>query len=110
MWTKQIKNILKLEPEQALKNGNPNPLKEIEFWKNKSQNLDSIHEQLQSEDINKILKFLLQSKSTYYEPFKVIENQVLQAKIEANDSYKFIAVLEEWFHKLLGIRDFTKMY
>jgi len=31
MWTKQIKNILKLEPEQALKNGNPNPLKEIEF-------------------------------------------------------------------------------
>jgi dynein heavy chain len=43
MWTKQIKNILKLEPEQALKNGHPNPKVEINFWKNKSENLDSIH-------------------------------------------------------------------
>jgi dynein heavy chain len=46
MWTKQIKNILKLEPEQALKHGHPNPLVEIAFWKNKSENLDSIHQQL----------------------------------------------------------------
>lgn len=29
-WTKQIKNVLKLEPEQALKNGNnPGPMTEL---------------------------------------------------------------------------------
>ena len=42
-WTKQIKNVLKLEPEQALKQGNnPGPLVEIEFWENKAANLNSI--------------------------------------------------------------------
>lgn len=44
-WTKQIKNVLKLEPEQVLKNGDdPGPLKELEFWENKAANLNSIHE------------------------------------------------------------------
>ena len=32
-WTKQIKNVLKQEPEQVLKYGNdPGPLTELEFW------------------------------------------------------------------------------
>lgn len=45
-WTKQIKNVLKLEPEQALKqaNNDPGPMTEIEFWKNKAENLNSIFE------------------------------------------------------------------
>lgn len=42
-WTKQIKNVLKLEPEQLLKQGNdPGPLTEIQFWNNKMQNLNLI--------------------------------------------------------------------
>jgi len=42
-WSKQIRNVLKLDPETALKSGNhPDPLVEIDFWKSKSQNLDSI--------------------------------------------------------------------
>jgi dynein heavy chain len=46
-WTKQIKNVLKQEPEQVLKYGNdPGPLTELEFWQNKSDNLNSIHDQL----------------------------------------------------------------
>jgi dynein heavy chain len=44
-WTKQIKNILKLEPEQALKQGNdPGPLTELELWEKKANNLNSIYE------------------------------------------------------------------
>ena len=36
-WTRQIKNILKLEPEQILKgNLNPGPGMEVEFWQNKA--------------------------------------------------------------------------
>ena len=42
-WTRQIKNVLKQDPESALKNGNhPDPLTELKFWKDKSENLDSI--------------------------------------------------------------------
>ena len=36
-WTKQIKNVLKQDPENALKKGNhPDPLTELDFWQNKS--------------------------------------------------------------------------
>lgn len=47
-WTKQIKRILKQDPEKLLKHGsNPTPDKEIEFWKSKAANLNSIFTQLQ---------------------------------------------------------------
>jgi dynein heavy chain len=42
-WSKQIKHVLKQDPENALKNGNnPSPMEELNFWKNKSENLNSI--------------------------------------------------------------------
>ena len=54
-WTKQIKNVLKLDPEHALKKGDhPGPLAEIEFWDAKSKHLNSIQEQLQGEKIRKV--------------------------------------------------------
>ena len=65
-WSKQIKNVLKQDPEMALKSGgDPSPLVEIDFWRNKAENLNSIHKQLQSEKIRRVLKFLMQNKSTY---------------------------------------------
>lgn len=76
-WTKQIKNVLKQDPESALKNGNhPDPLIEIDFWRNKSENLNSICQQLNSERIKKVLKFLEQNKSTYTGPFSKLQKEV----------------------------------
>ena len=64
-WTKQIKAELRKDPETALKKAvHPDPLTELNFWKNKSQNLNSICEQLAGERIKKVLKFLEQNKST----------------------------------------------
>jgi len=49
-----------------LKYGNdPGPLIELEFWQNKADNLNSIHEQLQSVEVKNILRFLEGNKSTY---------------------------------------------
>ena len=40
-WTKQIKSVLKREPEQLLSEPtNPGPLEELDFWKSKSDNLN----------------------------------------------------------------------
>jgi dynein heavy chain len=60
--------------------------------------------------VKKILKFLLQSKSTYYDPFKKLEEEVKQAKIEANDSYTYVSILETWFDELMNCTDFTKLH
>ncbi len=72
-WMKQIKNVLKLEPEMALKQGkDPGPLVELDFWENKMKNLNSIYEQLQSAEVQSILRFLEENKSTYTKPFDKI--------------------------------------
>jgi len=69
-WTKQIKNVLKQDPEIAFKDGkHPDPTAELKFWEHKSSNLNSICEQLASDRIKKVLKFLDQNKSTYTNPF-----------------------------------------
>ena len=42
-WTKQIKNVLKLDPDGLLKQGmHPTPDMEIEFWKSKAANLNAV--------------------------------------------------------------------
>ena len=100
-WTKQIKNVLKQDPETALKQGqDPGPLVEIDFWNNKAENLNSIHLQLQSEKISKVLKFLEQNKSTYTNQFSKLKKEVKSARQEANDNYKYLKTLQPLFYEL----------
>jgi len=100
-WTRQIKNVLKQDPESALKSGNhPDPLTEITFWKNKSENLNSICQQLSSEKIKKVLKFLEQNKSTYTGPFSKLQKEVQIARSEANENYKYLQTLVDLFNEL----------
>jgi dynein heavy chain len=65
-------------------------LTEIEFWKNKSDNLNAICEQLNSERIKKVLKFLEQNKSTSTGPFSKLQKEVQAARSEANENYKYL--------------------
>jgi len=100
-WTKQIKNVLKLEPEQALKAGNnPGPLTELDFWKHKAENLDSIFAQLNSPEVVHIMQFLEGNKSTYTKPFAKLQTEVCQQRIEANNNSLFLQTLRENFQKL----------
>lgn len=65
-WTRQIKGVLKQDPEAALKAGqHPAPDAELAFWKTKAGNLNAVFSQLQSERIRRVLQFLDTSKSTY---------------------------------------------
>lgn len=98
-WTKQIKNVLKQDPESALKGDkHPDPLTEVEFWKNKSDNLNAICDQLNSERIKKVLKFLEQNKSTYTGPFSKLQKEVQAARTEANENYKYLQTLVTLFN------------
>ena len=101
-WTKQIKAELRKDPEAALKKAvHPDPLTELNFWKNKSQNLNSICEQLAGERIKKVLKFLEQNKSTQTSAFSKLQKEVHIARIEADENYKFLQTLEQYFFKLV---------
>lgn len=100
-WQKQIKNVLKQDPENSLKSGaHPLPTTEIEFWRSKSENLNSICVQLNSERIKKVLKFLEQNKSTYTSPFSKLQKEVQIAQKEANENHKYLQTLGELFYQL----------
>ncbi|RHY34022.1 hypothetical protein DYB32_001197 [Aphanomyces invadans] len=103
IWTKQVKNILKLDPEMLLNNHtkdkaprNPGPSEENRFWIAKSRNLNSIFDQLQSDSIRKVLQYLDMSKSTYNIPFAKLCKEVFHARAEANDNVLFLAPLLPW--------------
>lgn len=102
-WTKQIKMVLKMDPESRLKLGtNPSPDQEIAFWRVKAANLNSIFNQLQSDRIRKVLRVLDASKSTYCNPFAKLCKEVFSARIEANDNVRYLVMLEPWIEKLLS--------
>jgi dynein heavy chain, axonemal len=108
-WTKQIRSVLKQDPESQLKQGmHPTPDVEIEFWKNKAANLNSIFEQLQGPRIRRVLRALDQSKSTYCTTFARLCKEVFTARMEANDNTKYLRTLEVWFQSLNGEDDFPK--
>ena len=100
-WTKQIKNVLKQDPEGLLKQGmHPTPDVEIEFWKTKASNLNAIFDQLQSVAVRKVLKQLDGAKSTYCTPFAKLCKEVFTARVEANDNVKYLRTLETWFDRM----------
>jgi dynein heavy chain, axonemal len=101
LWTKQIKNVLRLDPEYLfLNNAHPGPLNEIDFWKSKARHLNSIFDQLQSKKIRRILKVLDQSKSTYNAPFAKLCKEIFYARAEANNIIKFLRPLIPWFEAM----------
>ena len=109
-WTRQIKNVLKSDPEAALKDGaNPGPLVEIEFWMSRANDLNSILEQLSSERIKKVIKILELSKSTYSPAFNQLCKEIAIARLEANDNVKFLKALRPYLEKLSLMDDFPKL-
>ena len=109
-WTRQIKNVLKSDPEAALKDGaNPGPLVEIEFWNSRANDLNSIIEQLSSERIKKVIKILELSKSTYSPAFNRLCKEIVIARLEANDNVKFLKALRPYLEKLSLMDDFAKL-
>jgi dynein heavy chain len=41
----------------VVQGSNPGPLAELDFWKTKAENLNSIYDQLQGEKVQKVTRF-----------------------------------------------------
>ena len=108
-WTRQIKDVLRLDPETVLKSGgHPGPVAEVDFWQNKAKNLNSIHEQLSSDKVRKVIKVLEVTKSTYFPAFNRLCKEVAQARMEANDNKVYLGSVEALITKL-GNDSFTEI-
>ena len=48
----------------------PGPLAELDFWKERAGNLETIHEQLAGERVQKVVRVLQLAGSTYHPAFE----------------------------------------
>ena len=109
-WTHQIKEVIKSSSSAPLEEGlNPGPIVEIDFWAAKTANLNSIHQQLTDEKIQKISKVLQASKSTYYPAFQMIFDEVVFALEEASDINTYLKALRPQVEKLAGAGELIEL-
>ena len=101
-WTKQIKNVLKSDPDEPLKQGlHVGPETELNFWTERANNLNSIHQQLLGESVQKIVTVLKLAHSTYHPAYLRLADEVEKAKARANDNVKLLAPLKPRLEKVL---------
>eukprot|EP00731_Ephydatia_muelleri_P036494 Em0265g1a len=85
-WSHQIRNVLSKSSAQPLLEGKtPGPLVEIDFWKARRADLESILDQLYSEKVLKMSSLLEKSMSSYYPAYKAMVTSVVEAQDEARD-------------------------
>ncbi|XXQ31198.1 Dynein heavy chain, cytoplasmic [Plasmodiophora brassicae] len=109
-WSKQIKAVLKLDPESLIKSGlHPSPLAELDFWAAKSANLNSIHAQITASPMRAVLSALESVQSTLGAQFDRLGAEVVSAKAEANENSKYLSTLRTYFQRLNEELDFPKL-
>lgn len=104
-WTNQIKSVLRLDPDEPLKRGeHPGPEVELAFWSERIGNLNAIHEQLQSDAVQKVVQVLQLARSTYHPAYVRLHSEVAKARTQANDNVSYLSVLQPRLDKMLNRR------
>ncbi|XP_009976195.1 PREDICTED: dynein heavy chain 9, axonemal-like, partial [Tauraco erythrolophus] len=85
-WSYQIQRALKKESSEPLLQGsNPNPKVELEFWKNRCDDLECIYHQLRTRKVRNMMEVLERVESSYIPAFKDMLMDVEAALAEAQD-------------------------
>ncbi|KAI5106110.1 dynein heavy chain 11, axonemal, partial [Silurus meridionalis] len=109
-WAHLIQKVLKEDSAELLLKGlNPGPRTELDFWRSRRNNIENIHEQLQSPPIQKMVRILEVADSSYYPSFRALTKDVYDALQEARDVDLYLEQLQpvlSCFEK----RDFSSIH
>lgn len=88
-WSHQIQSVLKKNSAQQLLDGkNPGPLVEVEFWKDRVGDLESVMDQLITDKAQKMSALLQKTQSTYY---PALQNMVSYLWLTSPPNYIYIS-------------------
>ncbi|KFQ91060.1 Dynein heavy chain 9, axonemal, partial [Nipponia nippon] len=94
-WSYQIQEALKKESSEPLLQGsNPNPKVELEFWKNRCDDLECIYNQLRTRKVRNMMEVLERVESSYVPAFKSMLMDVEAALAEAQDIHLHLMPLK----------------
>lgn len=87
----------------------PGPITELDFWTERAANLNSVHEQLTGDKIQKVVQVLQAASSTYHPAFERLFQEVERARTEANENVKFLKPLRKYLTKLEEMDEFPAL-
>ncbi|VDD80599.1 unnamed protein product [Mesocestoides corti] len=93
-WTRQIKEVLNSQSALDEDEGT-GPLNEIEYWKNRCDDLTGIGKQLDNKNIIKIVQILTIAKSSYITAFIRLSEEIKKNSSEAQDNLKFLLTMKD---------------
>lgn len=75
---------------------NPSPLAEIEYWRERYLTLNNLNEQLNAQNVQKILKIYNRKDDS----INNLKDHLMKSNIEAKDNVRFLTTLERHFKNL----------
>ncbi|XP_078061855.1 dynein axonemal heavy chain 2-like, partial [Mustelus asterias] len=91
-WTRQIKDVL--SAQEAVETGEiAGPLDEVEFWRNRCDDLSGIGFQLDKAGVKHIQSILELSKSSYIAPFLKLAKLIQDGRSQAQSNLSFLTIL-----------------
>ena len=93
-WYRQIKDVINNQDSQH-DNENAGPQDEIDYWLNRKKNLSHIDQQLEKEELKKIVKILKDQDSSYVDTFEQSTDKIKSGSFEADDNLVFLSSLKE---------------
>ncbi|PVD27606.1 hypothetical protein C0Q70_12770 [Pomacea canaliculata] len=111
-WIKQIKGVLKHDPQADLTRqagSEPGPLDEVKMWENHLGRLHSIEEQLNTSVAKDILHNLEQADSQYAHSFRAVRKDINKAATETRKILRFLETMRPWFQRLHDATDPKEM-
>ncbi|XP_077065347.1 dynein axonemal heavy chain 11 [Siphateles boraxobius] len=83
-WMHMIHKVLRADSAELIVKGlNPGPKAELDFWRSRKTNIQSIYDQLQNPCVQKMIRILEIIDSSYFPPFKALTEAVFNALQEA---------------------------
>jgi len=93
-WIRQIKEVLNSH-EHNIARDHQGPMEELRFWEARAEDLAGISDQLNCSEVLLILTILKKAKSKYARPVEALAGTLKQGSKEAENSVKFLKVLQE---------------
>ena len=102
-WTRQIKEVL--SSQNAFEDAeNLGPLEEIEFWRNRCDDLSGISKQLDKDGVKRITAILECAKSSYVQAFLRLASEIKANTQQAQSNLKFLNSLKDQCYELADAR------
>ncbi|XP_049715504.1 dynein axonemal heavy chain 9 isoform X5 [Elephas maximus indicus] len=108
-WSHQVQVVLKRESSQLLLQWeNATPRVELEFWKNRYEDLDYIYNQLRTIKVRGMAGLLDKLQSSYFPAFKAMFRDVAAALTEAQDIHAHLMPLHRHLETIQSV-EFPKV-